>query len=590
MRPAVPASPFSLKQITLHSTSSDITQSGAEKSSRTQKQSPASELGKRLPVLQGFVFLAVLSVSYVLIDYMVLSSFSRIVVEMEGSVASRATVYYSTTYRHEGFSERQAVLSKPYTAGSRTILTFDLNNNTVKKLRLDPGDSPGIYKIYSISLLNFFGHPVNLIPFAPELEIRGGPNSVVRKEPYYLEISSQGDDPHCIFELPLAVHNPYFRFAVPLVFATLAYLISGRVKSREFLFWKDVQGRTSSSGMNYQALHGLRGLAALLVIIEHSGVPGCGGVGMVGVVIFFCLSGFLLTLPFAGDGAKILKRPFVEKYFIRRVCRIVPMFYAVVLVVYVFNYRIEDAFRSALFLQGNGIYWTVLQEMHFYLLLPFIMLINHLLLKDKKWLIILFLGVLGFSFNNGLLATYQVYSMGNFLPLYAGLFVGGMMTCYIFHIQNIRESGLLMKLCGNHFLTLGLFLVILFGARLNTYVHGYERVLGSRLLTGNFNYLVAALIFVLVMSKSSLIAQILCALPLRVLGTVSYSFYLLHPIFIKGVKERSLYYLHTNIDNTTACAIALILTLLVSLATYTLIERPFIIKDISRNTADETGC
>ena len=497
------------RQIPLHPHTLD-TMSGSETDYiRTRKQPPTNRPGKMRLVLQGFISLLVFVITYILVDYMVLSSFSRIVVEMEGSVASRATVYYSTTYRHEGFSQRQAVLSKPYNDGNRVTLIFDLNNNTVKKLRLDPGDLPGTYKIYNISLLNFFGHPVNLIPFAPELLIKGGPDSTVSKKPHYLEISSQGDDPHCVFELPLAVHNPYFRFGVPLVFAALAYLIAGRVKPREFLFWKDVQGRASSSGANYQALHGLRGLAALLVIIEHSGVPGCGGVGMVGVVIFFCLSGFLLTIPFARDGSKILKKPFIEKYFIRRLCRIVPMFYAVILVVYVFNYRIEDAFRSALFLQGNGIYWTVLQEMHFYLLLPLIMLINHLLLKDNKWLIILFLGGLGFSFNNGLLATYQVYSMGNFLPLYAGLFVGGMMTCYIFHIENIQGSGLLAKLCGNHFLTLGLFLVILFGARLDTYVHGYERILGSRLLTGNFNYLVAVLILVLVMSKSSFIAQIL---------------------------------------------------------------------------------
>lgn len=512
---------------------------------------------------------------YLLVEYLVISSFGRILVEMEGPVASKARAYYSTSSRHEAFSQKQTSKAGIYESGVRTTVKLDLDNGTVKKLRLDPGEAPGIYRIYSITLLSFFGNPVQFVPFAPELKVTGGPGTLVAKKDGYLEITGSNDDPYCVFHRSFAVHNPFFQFGVPLVFSLLTFVAAGRVRPAEFRFWKDVQDKKSSDGLNFQPLDGLRGLAALLVLVDHSGVPGCDGMGIIGVVIFFSLSGFLLTMPFAKDGGKILNLPYLQEYVFRRIRRIVPMFYAIILVVYVFSGRIEDALRSALFLQGNTIYWTILQEMHFYLLLPPAMLICHVLLRDKGWLIAAGLLGVSYAFNHDLLATYKVYGIGHAMTLHAGIFFGGMMACYLFHIPAVRDSRLLKTLSGNHLLILGLLLAIILANHIRPLFHGGIKVSGNWVLIANFNYLVAALIFALVMSDVSCVARFLRLLPLRLLGLVSYSFYLLHPMFIKAVRHVSEVYLQNNLGNIVICVTALMLTFLVSTVTYTLIERPF---------------
>jgi peptidoglycan/LPS O-acetylase OafA/YrhL len=80
------------------------------------------------------------------------------------------------------------------------------------------------------------------------------------------------------------------------------------------------------------ALDGLRGMAALMVVVSHvsnstdlwGNLLGNGG-GQVGVMIFFVLSGYLI-------GALYLGQPFtlanVWEYGVRRVARVVPAFYA----------------------------------------------------------------------------------------------------------------------------------------------------------------------------------------------------------------------------------------------------------------------
>lgn len=186
----------------------------------------------------------------------------------------------------------------------------------------------------------------------------------------------------------------------------------------------------------YPALTGLRGLAAIWVMLLHLWLLAVAppvvvlGVdltalfscGMLGVDLFFVLSGFLLGLPFLAwiDG----RRPFPDLivFFKRRCLRVLPPFYAQLLILTVGGYLVSGAwpidakqllaYLSMEFLLYpdigpllNGVWWSLPVEWHFYLLLP---LLAWLLFHARAWLVVTLVMVWVVSFR--LLAYDRLFS------------------------------------------------------------------------------------------------------------------------------------------------------------------------------------
>ncbi|RLD03421.1 MAG: hypothetical protein DRI65_12910, partial [Chloroflexota bacterium] len=153
------------------------------------------------------------------------------------------------------------------------------------------------------------------------------------------------------------------------------------------------------------ALTGLRGIAAFLVFLFHYGalhpgirldlwLPLIGGAlqfplgyGMMGVDLFFVMSGFLLTLPFARSALTGEPRPPLLRYFKRRFLRVFPAYYAQLFLIlsigaWFVTWRPLPDYavlaHLAMFLNLGwhqvtplvGVWWSLPVEMGFYLLLP----------------------------------------------------------------------------------------------------------------------------------------------------------------------------------------------------------------------------
>jgi peptidoglycan/LPS O-acetylase OafA/YrhL len=149
-------------------------------------------------------------------------------------------------------------------------------------------------------------------------------------------------------------------------------------------------------------LEGLRGVAILAVLLFHAGIPGTDG-GFVGVDIFFVLSGFLIT------GLLLREREergsiSLSGFYARRARRILPAALVVLVAILVASWFVlppldipdvaKDVFASALFvgnirfaLQATDYfaadvvrspvlhYWSLGVEEQFYLLWPFLLIL-----------------------------------------------------------------------------------------------------------------------------------------------------------------------------------------------------------------------
>lgn len=146
----------------------------------------------------------------------------------------------------------------------------------------------------------------------------------------------------------------------------------------------------------------MRGVAILMVVCFHTLFtnPDAGtasrvigfviSTGWMGVPIFFVLSGFLISHPFFRQREKDRRTWYVKGYFRRRMAKIIPPYYLSILI-FAFYYFIRlsnPAFLQAGLQWAAGVanfirpaadmhspYWSLLVEIHFYILLPLLFLL-----------------------------------------------------------------------------------------------------------------------------------------------------------------------------------------------------------------------
>lgn len=336
---------------------------------------------------------------------------------------------------------------------------------------------------------------------------------------------------------------------------------------------------------------GIRGLAVLLVWLSHTSGRGqeavswltFTGVGHIGVMLFFVLSGYLLSMPIASGNTFNFR-----SYILRRFLRIAPLYYLVILSVYFYqqytgnisekylhiNNGLIGLIKHIFFIKGDSLFWTISAEFIFYLILPPLAL--YLVKKRYKALIFLAIGSFAYSIYH-----YLIYAQISNLPSlkivdikHASQFLDVFVVGVIFGFLSVDEKAkinykkhakkldliavyalaitmiLTFSLIAKHFLVFNqpfyLFRFISVG---------YALVFGFILLSTHFG--------------NSTLRSIFQHKILMFSGIVGYSWYLLHfPVlaFTNGF----------DLIPPIKLIISTVLITIISLVSYLLIEEPFI--------------
>ena len=344
--------------------------------------------------------------------------------------------------------------------------------------------------------------------------------------------------------------------------------------------FRDVVEKQPSAGRNLDALDGIRGLAVLLVIASHADGLHLKGHGAIGVWLFFALSAFLLTLPYAADPARSAQPGQLKRYVVRRLLRILPAYYVAILVVAGLGGKDLSFIGQHLsFVRASGIFWTIPQEMLFYVLLPPLVALHPLVFRKSFPATLLGLSVIALAANSWLTSSvFALHGNGKLLPFHLGIFVTGMAFAYasraptLTRIVEIPWVNRTLDALGILILGFLIFSAPWYLARLvDTFpVLAFINPRVALQYKGTLGVLCGALIFIALVCEGRLTHRILTSLVLRALGVVSFSLYLFHAVVQTGIQ---LVWLDGARGNLLfLCNLAA--SFLLACCVYSLVERP----------------
>jgi len=312
----------------------------------------------------------------------------------------------------------------------------------------------------------------------------------------------------------------------------------------------------------------LRAIAAIYVVMHHNmleiwapdyGIYPSGSLssianafryGHYSVSLFIIISGFCLMLPVLKNEGEL--RGGIKTFFIRRAKRILPPYYFSLIISLILIYFFIGSkththwdcslpvtlhtFITHLFLvhdifPGGGglinhVYWSIAVEWHIYFLFPLMLILWR---RIGPWLSTIGILLFGFIFEHFLHHT----PYGGITAQFFGLFALGMLAVTIAYGQETKYQKI--RRAPWAIITL-LMSVVLWRA----FRHWGIESLFDELFMGLFGFslLIAASV------ESSIIRKILNWRPLIVIGTFSYSIYLIHAPIIQIIWQYAIHPFH----------------------------------------------
>jgi peptidoglycan/LPS O-acetylase OafA/YrhL len=342
-----------------------------------------------------------------------------------------------------------------------------------------------------------------------------------------------------------------------------------------------------------KALDGFRGLAILLVMGYH--YFNFFSFGWVGVDLFFVLSGFLIT-------GKLVESLGSEHYFrsfySKRILRIVPLCYVVLLLFFVIIPLLLPSFVSPSFkelLQQQVYYWTFTAniydavhgwplnvtlihfwslacEMQFYLVWPFVICLFY---NKGKWMVIILIvlcvaGLLWRLYAQAFLPLDDVYRYV-LLPCRIDTFSAGALL-YLFFRQD-KITPVKNRLLFTALTTLGIILVLMMAKQIPWH-YGVDVV-------RKYGYTIDAVFWAALMGFTLSAGdhywkRIFTSRLMTLTGKYAYGMYIFHwPVYII-LSRQHLFNTGTKDKTWLLAAVAFAVTCLCSFASYHLLEKHFL--------------
>jgi peptidoglycan/LPS O-acetylase OafA/YrhL len=211
--------------------------------------------------------------------------------------------------------------------------------------------------------------------------------------------------------------------------------------------------RVTSTGNYIPEIDGLRFLAISWIFVYHLNdylikifpVGEAGifqrilGNGHLGVELFFVISGFVLSLPFANYYLKKGKKVYLKQYFLRRITRLEPPYFLIMISLFFFKIatpvftaeELTPHLLASLFYVHNIVYpdmlpvinpvaWSLEIEIQFYIMMPVLAHVFSLPKKTRRALLlflIIIMPVIQHQYKSDMLFFYQFiqYFLSGFL-------------------------------------------------------------------------------------------------------------------------------------------------------------------------------
>jgi peptidoglycan/LPS O-acetylase OafA/YrhL len=349
---------------------------------------------------------------------------------------------------------------------------------------------------------------------------------------------------------------------------------------------------------HYPALDGLRGLAILLVVLYHNfGFIPQSNFGWLGVDLFFVLSGFLITnILIAGQN----NPGFLKKFFFRRILRIFPLYYFVLIVFLLIcpsfgfykielNYFVKNQWWLWSYLQ-NWLFsfyltedakilthfWSLAVEEQFYIIWPFVII----LIKSPKRLFFLMLSLLLLVIITRSIIWLNKIEELNYTTLYTftridGICIGSMIALLMKFKPKFIENNFTIIVLGLAVLNFMFY----FLNQQNKQGYPYFAFIGYTTFCAMFGLLLHEIVTT---KNSSFVNRVFSLRPLRFFGKISYGFYIFHwPVylmtyilfynFLEKTVNTSENYLRIG-----ASLLSTVLALVISIISYFSFERYFL--------------